>query len=423
VQCMRADEIAKPGIITDQIMQAISDADVVIADLTGNNPNVMYELGYAHALTKMTVILTQSVKESPFDVAAMRQIVYDRSRLMKDCLPRLATAIAEALGGIEAVAEPSPPAHSEADEDRRDKAAVPLLVGDRLVLELQKCHLRLQAARENGDTTAVEETARDVIALVDRISMVETAEKEDLDNVVAVIGNCAVELELSELFQPAEDLFKRALGIHSDYAGTHYQFTDFLIDRGRVDEARTMLQRAKSLDPLDRRVNTLQMKLALRSGAMDESLLERSRASWEKDKGNRETAAAYLLCLAETGCSDEEFERVCKEWSEAGPPERKHEGVRALADFLASRKHHQRARGIYEDLLPDASGEFRHDTLHNLATVCAVMDDDVAAEKYWGEAYRMNPQDPTVASSFSQFLSKQGKLDLALKVITGAPID
>ncbi len=47
IRLYRADEIASPGQISDQIKQAIDSADVVIADITDVNPNVMWELGFA----------------------------------------------------------------------------------------------------------------------------------------------------------------------------------------------------------------------------------------------------------------------------------------------------------------------------------------------------------------------------------------
>ena len=56
LHCRRADEIAKPGRITDHILEAISKSDVLIADLSGNNANVMYELGFGHALKKPEVV-------------------------------------------------------------------------------------------------------------------------------------------------------------------------------------------------------------------------------------------------------------------------------------------------------------------------------------------------------------------------------
>jgi len=80
VLCLRADDITNTGRITSQIIAAISNADVVIADITGSNANVLYELGQAHAGGKPTIVLNQAEK-SPFDLQDFRQIFYRRSRL------------------------------------------------------------------------------------------------------------------------------------------------------------------------------------------------------------------------------------------------------------------------------------------------------------------------------------------------------
>ncbi len=73
---IRADKIFEPGRITDQIVAAIQDARLVIADITGLNPNVMWELGYADALQKPVVILRQRNVEAPFDIYERRQVLY-----------------------------------------------------------------------------------------------------------------------------------------------------------------------------------------------------------------------------------------------------------------------------------------------------------------------------------------------------------
>ncbi|MFC2000510.1 hypothetical protein ACFLXE_07155 [Chloroflexota bacterium] len=73
---LRADEIEKPGVIVDQIWRGIQEAEVLLADLTGRNANVMYELGLAHALGKPVVQLVQSVTDLPFDLKALRHIIY-----------------------------------------------------------------------------------------------------------------------------------------------------------------------------------------------------------------------------------------------------------------------------------------------------------------------------------------------------------
>ena len=75
IEVRRADEIAEAGKITDQIYEALGGADVIIADITGRNPNVMYELGYAHGLKKQVVLLN-SGKSAPFDLADYRQLRY-----------------------------------------------------------------------------------------------------------------------------------------------------------------------------------------------------------------------------------------------------------------------------------------------------------------------------------------------------------
>jgi len=79
--CSRGDEILKPGVIVDQVREAIQLADLVFCDLTFNNPNVFYELGVAHTLKKPTLLISQSASGIPFDVAHMRVIPYEDSKI------------------------------------------------------------------------------------------------------------------------------------------------------------------------------------------------------------------------------------------------------------------------------------------------------------------------------------------------------
>ena len=67
--------------IVESVQQAIGRADVIIADLTGSNPNVMYEVGFAHALRKPILILVQHViGHVPSDMAGYLYFVYDPSK-------------------------------------------------------------------------------------------------------------------------------------------------------------------------------------------------------------------------------------------------------------------------------------------------------------------------------------------------------
>lgn len=106
VDVYRADDIVAPGKITEQITHAIENADVLVADITGTNPNVMWELGYAQALRQPVVILNQDVTASPFDLRDWRQVQYAAAVTAED-QQRVAVVIREALGVPPALASPA----------------------------------------------------------------------------------------------------------------------------------------------------------------------------------------------------------------------------------------------------------------------------------------------------------------------------
>ncbi|NQE54353.1 hypothetical protein C5S29_12235 [ANME-1 cluster archaeon GoMg3.2] len=75
LKVLRADDIYSPGVITEQIKAAIHQSRICIADVTGKNPNVLYEVGIAHTLDKSTILLSQSVEQIPFDLRALRVVI------------------------------------------------------------------------------------------------------------------------------------------------------------------------------------------------------------------------------------------------------------------------------------------------------------------------------------------------------------
>ncbi|HXP37300.1 MAG TPA: hypothetical protein VN817_06005 [Solirubrobacteraceae bacterium] len=70
----RSDRDPTPGQVTAQIIRALTSARVVIADLTGHNPNVYYELGVAHSFAMPVVILVDSADSLSFDTSQERVI-------------------------------------------------------------------------------------------------------------------------------------------------------------------------------------------------------------------------------------------------------------------------------------------------------------------------------------------------------------
>lgn len=71
----RADEDAAPGPITTAIIRSIISARVIVADMTGYNANVFYELGIADTLRKPVILLVDEVDKIPFDKKGDRAIV------------------------------------------------------------------------------------------------------------------------------------------------------------------------------------------------------------------------------------------------------------------------------------------------------------------------------------------------------------
>ena len=73
-----ANDEGNPQNIMKDVIQPIYEADIVLADLTGLNPNVMYELGVAHSFNKKTIVITQDdPNTSPFDLKQYRAKYYN----------------------------------------------------------------------------------------------------------------------------------------------------------------------------------------------------------------------------------------------------------------------------------------------------------------------------------------------------------
>jgi len=72
VKPVEIDTVADEEKIANEVMGAIKGADLIIADLSGHNPNVLYELGFAHALRKPTVLLRST--KSGFARSASRPV-------------------------------------------------------------------------------------------------------------------------------------------------------------------------------------------------------------------------------------------------------------------------------------------------------------------------------------------------------------
>lgn len=76
----RADKLSHPGLIDAQVIQRLLTAEMVVADLTGLNPNVFYEIGIRHMAQKPIIHMHEIGQTIPFDVSLYRSIPYSRLR-------------------------------------------------------------------------------------------------------------------------------------------------------------------------------------------------------------------------------------------------------------------------------------------------------------------------------------------------------
>ena len=79
VQAVRGDDLFTPTDILVDIWHNLNGADIVIADITGRNPNVLYELGIAHTLAKPVLIISRNAADIPIDLSTRRVILYGQS--------------------------------------------------------------------------------------------------------------------------------------------------------------------------------------------------------------------------------------------------------------------------------------------------------------------------------------------------------
>lgn len=76
---IRADETYGPGLILADIIKQLNESRLIIAEISQSNPNVFYEVGYAHALNKPTILIAEKMTKLPFDVSPFRTLFYENT--------------------------------------------------------------------------------------------------------------------------------------------------------------------------------------------------------------------------------------------------------------------------------------------------------------------------------------------------------
>jgi hypothetical protein len=103
---VRADDFFAANSIISDVWNAINQAFILIADCTGRNPNVFYELGIAHTLGKPVILIAQSDNDIPFDIRHIRRIPYNVTpQGMRDLESAIAATLERELAQPRTVSE------------------------------------------------------------------------------------------------------------------------------------------------------------------------------------------------------------------------------------------------------------------------------------------------------------------------------
>ena len=106
LDALRGDSLFTPTPIMGDVWQMIQDAHVLVAELTGKNPNVFYELGLGHAIGKPIVLISETMDDVPFDLQQLRVILYDKNdpawgnKLKNNIVAALAETMSEPVNAV-----------------------------------------------------------------------------------------------------------------------------------------------------------------------------------------------------------------------------------------------------------------------------------------------------------------------------------
>lgn len=125
-ECRRADEILRPGVVIADVRAEIEQADLLVFDLSFENPNVYYELGMAHVLDQQPILISSTAANIPFDVRHLRVIAYKDDKIgLLNLRQDLVDLLDELYGdGMSRTRKPAPKAAVTVDEKNVQRAAL-----------------------------------------------------------------------------------------------------------------------------------------------------------------------------------------------------------------------------------------------------------------------------------------------------------
>lgn len=419
LRCERADEDVIPGKITGKIYQYISGSGIIIADMTGKNPNVFYELGLAHAISENVILLTQSIDDVPFDLRDFIHIQYSNTF---DGAEKLANELSKVLTTILRSAEVKVALRRS---DRKPLDEVPSGdLGDDIIVDLGLFHLQAEISRNNGQMAK----AREWLA-----KALQSALNGEGD--APEIGNCAIEAERCGFYDIAESLYVIALERDAFHLNNRQCYVSFVLDHRQKSQEKIAVA-GKILDELEKIPERAERTRALRAQYLTiKQEIDGVRVDLDemiKDVvGDGEFStiqqAAPILLLLQKARQFHKFRELIEKLKQKLESDQHWMLDRALADCFANSDDstlRQEAIHIYRELIQKGF-DTSADVKHNLASLLYDREknvDNEEAHSLWRQAYSEVPGNASIKKAFARYLVRHGMQEEAAKVLEGRPV-
>lgn len=229
LQAVRADQIARPGEITAQVIEYLIGAKAAVADLTDRNANVAYELAIRHAAKKPVVMIMDRDQALPFDLTGLRTefFKHDNTGSAHQCRDAIVEQLRAEIDGD----RPSSPIFKALDVIEMRAAAGPLerSVGDlvasfqELAFEQRATSRAVEQIRESVGRRSFSQTiAHDLTNSLNRLSEILPADADaGVQEVMQAMWTAALRLANYDSHVPDFSRHQdRAVTGHIEMAGT-----------------------------------------------------------------------------------------------------------------------------------------------------------------------------------------------------------
>lgn len=418
--CERADDDVLPGKITSKIYERVGGSGIIIADMTGRNPNVFYELGLAHAISDNVILLTQSTDDVPFDLRDFVHIGYENSF---DGAEKLANDLSKVLTTILRSADASTTYRAKELALRTGtsdgKVSEATATGE--APDLGLLHLQAEISRSKGDLNAAKGFLRTAQDLAGRG-----------EGSPGEIGNCAIEAERCRFFDLAERLYETALARNPDHVNNRQCYVSFLLDH-RSAKADKLALAEKMLDELEttterqERTRGLRAQYLTLAPTVDGKSINFEEIADRYVEGVNPTTLEQvtpIVLILQRARQYERLREVMVGLKSRMPPGEAWKADRVLADSFATSSDSvlcDEAASIYKSLI-DSEADTSAAVLHNCATLLYAKDredTDGSVQALWEKAYGLSSSNAGIRKAFAGYLVRHGKQDLAAKVLAG----